>query len=209
MAVDWEIHGLAFGNCNCSYGCPCQFEADPTHGNCTGNGFVSIEQGHFGEVSLDGLKLGGIYAWPGPIYEGKGKCQIVIDINTDEAQRAALQTIARGEEAEPFSNIFSVYALTCDTLFEPVFAEIEFEMDMEGRRAKVVVHGIGQASGEPIIGAAGNEHRAQIRLPNGVYYRVAEMGRVRCEFDGKIPLHLDDGYAQFNEVHLSRDGITA
>ena len=209
MAVDWEIHGLAFGNCNCDYGCPCQFEADPTHGNCTGNGFVCIEQGQFGEVSLDGLKLGGIYAWPGPIYEGKGKCQIVIDINADEAQRAALQTIARGEEAEPFSNIFSVYALTCDTLFEPVFAEIEFEMDMEGRRAKVVVHGIGQASGEPIIGAAGNEHRAQIRLPNGVEYRVAEMGRGRCDFDGKIPLHLDDGYAQFNEVHLSRDGITA
>ncbi len=209
MAVDWEIHGLAFGNCNCDYGCPCQFEADPTHGNCTGNGFVSIEQGHFGEVSLDGLKLGGIYAWPGPIYEGKGKCQIVIDINADEAQRAALQTIARGEEAEPFSNIFSVYALTCDTLFEPVFAEIEFEMDMEGRRAKVVVHGIGQASGEPIVGAAGNEHRAQIRLPNGVEYRVAEMGRGRCDFDGKIPLHLDDGYAQYNEVHLSRDGITA
>ncbi len=209
MAVDWEIHGLAFGNCNCDYGCPCQFEADPTHGNCTGNGFVSIEKGHFGEVSLDGLKLGGIYAWPGPIYEGKGKCQIVIDINADEAQRMALETIARGEEAEPFSNIFSVYALTCDTLFEPVFAEIEFEMDMEGRRAKVVVHGVGQSSGEPIIGAAGNEHRAQIRLPKGVEYRVAEMGRGRCDFDGKIPLHLDDGYAQFNEVHLSRDGITA
>lgn len=207
MAVDWEIHGLAFGNCNCSYGCPCQFEADPTHGNCTGNGFVNIEKGHFGEVSLDGLKLGGIYAWPGPIYEGKGKCQIVIDINADDAQRAALQTIARGEEAEPFSNIFSVYALTCDTLFEPVFAEIDFEMDMEGRRAKVVVQGVGQSSGEPIVGAAGNEHRAQIRLPKGIEYRVAEMGRGRCDFDGKIPLHLDDGYAQFNEVHLSRDGI--
>ena len=44
-----------------------------------GNGFFSIEKGHFGEVSLDGLKLGGIYAWPGPIHEGKGKCQIVID----------------------------------------------------------------------------------------------------------------------------------
>ena len=207
MAVDWEIHGLAFGNCNCSYGCPCQFEADPTHGNCTGNGFVSIEKGHFGEVSLDGLKLGGIYAWPGPIYEGRGQCQIVIDINADAAQRAALEAISRGEEAEPFSNIFSVYAQTCDTHFEPVFAEIDFEMDMEGRRAKVVVQGVGQSSGEPIVGAAGNEHRAQIRLPNGIEYRVAEMGRGRCDFDGKIPLHLDDGYAQFNEVHLSRDGI--
>jgi hypothetical protein len=23
--TDWEIHGMEFGNCNCSYGCPCQF----------------------------------------------------------------------------------------------------------------------------------------------------------------------------------------
>ena len=207
MAVDWEIHGLAFGNCNCDYGCPCQFEADPTHGNCQGNAFFSIETGHFGEVSLDGLKLGGIYAWPGPIHEGKGKCQIVIDAKADEAQRAALLTISRGEEAEPFSNIFSVYTEMCDTLFEPVFAEIDFEMDMAGRRAKVVVHGIGQCTGEPIIGAAGNQHRAQIYLPGGLEYRIAEMGRGRCDFDGKIPLHLDDGYAQFNEAHLDRNGV--
>ena len=207
MATDWEIHGLAFGNCNCDYGCPCQFEADPTHGNCTGNGFFSIEKGHFGEASLDGLKLGGIYAWPGPIHEGKGKCQIVIDANANEAQRAALLTIARGEEAEPFSNIFCVYAEMCDTHFEPVFAEIDFEMDLDGRRAKVVVHGIGRASGEPIIGIAGNEHRAQIRLPNGLEYRIAEMGRGRCDFDGNVPSHLDDGYAQVNEAHMGPNGV--
>ncbi len=118
-------------------------------------------------------------------------------------------TISRGEEAEPFSNIFSVYAEMCDEIFEPVFAEIDFEMDMAGRRAKVVVHGIGECSGEPIIGAAGNEHRAQIQLPNGLEYRVAEMGRGRCNFDGKVPLHLDDGYAQFNEAHLGPTGVIA
>ncbi len=32
--VDWEIKVRTFGNCNCSYGCPCQFNALPTHGNC-------------------------------------------------------------------------------------------------------------------------------------------------------------------------------
>ncbi len=32
--VDWEIEGRAFGNCNCSYGCPCQFNALPTDGTC-------------------------------------------------------------------------------------------------------------------------------------------------------------------------------
>ncbi len=70
-----------------------------------------------------------------------------------------------------------------------------------------MIDGIGQASGEPIIGIAGNEHRAQIRLPNGLEYRIAEMGRGRCDFDGNVPMHLDDGYAQFNEAHLGPSGV--
>ncbi|HEX6794628.1 MAG TPA: DUF1326 domain-containing protein, partial [Casimicrobiaceae bacterium] len=30
----WEIQGRELINCNCSYGCPCQFSALPTNGNC-------------------------------------------------------------------------------------------------------------------------------------------------------------------------------
>ena len=30
----WEIKGREFGNCNCDYSCPCQFNALPTHGHC-------------------------------------------------------------------------------------------------------------------------------------------------------------------------------
>jgi len=27
--TNWEIKGREFGNCNCSYGCPCQFKRCP------------------------------------------------------------------------------------------------------------------------------------------------------------------------------------
>jgi hypothetical protein len=30
----WSIKGREFVNCNCSYGCPCQFNGLPTHGHC-------------------------------------------------------------------------------------------------------------------------------------------------------------------------------
>src|SRR5438034_944809 len=33
--TEWTIHGREFANCNCAYGCPCQFNALPTHGNCS------------------------------------------------------------------------------------------------------------------------------------------------------------------------------
>ncbi len=207
MAIEWEIHGLEFGNCNCDYSCPCQFEAVPTNGDCRGTQFFRIDQGHFGEVSLDGLKIGVIYAFPGPVPEGKGKCQIFIDSKANEAQRDALGKISLGEEAETFSNVFCVYAALCDEIYDPIFTEIDFEMDMESRTAKCVAHGVGEASGEPIIGAAGNQHRAQICLPEGIEYRVAEVGRGRCRVQGKIELELSDGYAQFNEVHLNRNGV--
>ncbi len=207
MAIDWEIHGFEFGNCNCDYGCPCQFEALPTNGDCRGTGFFKIDRGHFGDVSLDGLKMGAIYAWPGPIHEGKGKCQIFVDASADDAQRKVLVKISLGEEAEPFSNVFCVYAAMCDEIYDPLYTEIEFEMDMENRTAKCVAHGLCEASGEPIVGVAGNEHRAQIHLPDGIEYRVAEIGRGRCQVQGKIAMELSDGYAQFNEMHLNRNGV--
>ncbi len=95
----------------------------------------------------------------------------------------------------------------CDEIYDPIFTEIEFQMDMENRAAKCIAHGVCEASGEPIIGVAGNEHRAQICLPEGIEYKVAEIGRGRCRVRGKIELELDDGYAQFNELHLNRDGV--
>ena len=70
--INWEIHGLEFGNCNCSYGCPCQFNALPTHGNCRAVAFFRIDRGRFGDVKLDGLKCGLAAKWPGAVHEGPG-----------------------------------------------------------------------------------------------------------------------------------------
>lgn len=209
MAIDWELHGVSFGSCNCDYSCPCQFEALPTNGTCEGNGFMRIDQGHFGDVKLDGLLVGALYAWPGPIFEGKGRCQIIIDERANEAQRDALRRISLGEEADEFSNIFTVYTAMCDTFYDTVYAKIDFEMDMEARRGRCVVEGLGEVNGEPIIGAAGNEHRVQIHLPEGVEFRVAEVGKGQCKFDGEISLDIPDGYGQFTELHLDRHGVMA
>ena len=64
--IQWEIRGREFGNCNCDYSCPCQFNALPTHGHCRGLGVYDIEQGFHGPTRLDGLRAAGIFRWPGP-----------------------------------------------------------------------------------------------------------------------------------------------
>jgi len=60
--VDWYPEGIEFGNCNCSFGCPCQFQAHPTDGNRRGFDALRIDKGHFGEVDLSGLKIAMFYA---------------------------------------------------------------------------------------------------------------------------------------------------
>ena len=77
--TQWEIRGREFGNCNCDYGCPCQFNALPTHGDCRGLAVYDIEEGYHGATRLDGLRAAGIFRWPGAIHEGKGEGVHIID----------------------------------------------------------------------------------------------------------------------------------
>ena len=71
--VDWSIKGPEIAACNCEWGCPCQFNALPSHGNCRATAAMRIDEGHFGDVRLDGLKFVGMFAWPRAIHEGHGE----------------------------------------------------------------------------------------------------------------------------------------
>src|SRR5258707_6203297 len=85
----WTIKGREFVNCNCSYGCPCQFNGLPTHGHCQAIGGVEIEQRHHGSTKLDGLKFVGNFPWPGAIHESKGGAAAGVDQPGNPAPRRA------------------------------------------------------------------------------------------------------------------------
>ena len=93
--IDWRIQGVEIGICNCSWGCPCQFNALPTLGHCSAGAAIHVEHGHFGSTSLDGVNFGGLFKWPGPIHEGSGEAQPLIDERATPEQRNAILTIAR------------------------------------------------------------------------------------------------------------------
>jgi len=131
----WEIKGREFGNCNCSYGCPCQFNALPTYGNCRGLAVFEIDEGYHGTTRLDGLRAAAIFRWPGPIHEGKGEGVHILDKRATAEQRAALLRILQGEDTEPGATVFQVFSSTCDTVHEPIIADIEFELDVDGHGA--------------------------------------------------------------------------
>ena len=204
----WEIQADEFGSCSCDYGCPCQFNARPTHGSCEAVAAFLIHQGHFGDVSLDGLRVVGVLAWPGAIHEGHGKVFWIIDERADDAQRTALLTIVNGEETEPGATMWSVFATTIETSFDAVSRSIALEIDVDGRVGHVSVNDLVESSGTPIRNpVTGQEHRARIDLPNGFEYTLAEMGSSTFKTSGPITLSHKDCYGQFARIHLNNHGI--
>ena len=209
MAVaDWYIEGKEFGNCNCAYGCPCQFEALPTHGHCRGFEAVQIEKGHFGDVDLSGLRCAVLYAWPGPIFEGKGELQAIIDERASPEQREALETVLHGGETEEGKTHWWVFRAMSDTVHPTLFEPIEIEVDIEARRARVSVPGLLDASGRPIRPPhSDGEHRVQIAMPDGIEFELAEVGSAATTADAAISLRLDDSYGQWNILRHSGTGV--
>jgi hypothetical protein len=206
--IDWQLHGMEFGNCNCDYGCPCQFNARPTHGQCRAIGFFRIDRGHFGKVRLDSRKMAFIASWPGPVHEGQGTMQPVIDVNADSAQRDALLKIMTGQETDAMATFFAVYAAMCSTIHEAVFTEIRFDANMEERMAQCEAVGIAIGRGEPIRNPVTlAAHRVRINLPNGFEYLQNEVGRGWSTSLGKVPMKLQDSYAHWCELHLNRHGV--
>ena len=206
--VDWYIEGREFGNCNCGYACPCQFEADPTHGHCRGFEALQIEKGHFGEVDLAGLRSVVLYAWPGPIYEGKGELQAIIDARATPEQRKALDTVLHGGETEEAKTHWWVFNAMTDTVHPTLYEPIEIEMDIEARTARVSIPGLLDASGRPIRPPHGEgEHRVQIAIPDGIEFELAEIGSASTTADAAIQLRLEDSYGQWNLLRHSGTGI--
>ena len=206
--TEWMIKGKELANCNCAYGCPCQFNALPTHGDCRAVVGYQIDEGHYGSTKLDGVRASLVASWPGPIHEGNGTMQVIIDESASEDQRTAMKAIMHGEDTEDMATMWWVFSAMSPNKLETLYESIEFEVDVEARTGRLKVGDFIEMSGEPIKNpVTGAEHRARIDLPNGFEYKIAEMGSASSSARGAIPMELKDSYAQFCDLHLSTTGV--
>jgi hypothetical protein len=206
--VEWRVRADEFLNCNCAYGCPCQFNALPTPGFCEGAVGYRIHEGHFGDVRLDGLNAALLVHWPGAIHQGNGTMQAVIDQRADARQREALVKILSGEETEEMATIWWVIGAMCPNKLPPLYLAVEFTVDVEARRARLNIPGVVETTGEPIKNpVTGAEHRARIDLPHGFEFRIAEIGSGSTKATGAIKLDLKDSHGGFAHLHLSNKGV--
>jgi hypothetical protein len=207
-SVDWSIKGPHFANCNCDYGCPCQFVALPTDGTCRAVVGWRVDEGHFGDTRLDGLTAATLYSWPGAVHQGNGTMQVIVDERADAAQREALVSILQGEHADEGATMLSIYRAMCTTVREPVFAPIEIAVDVEGRTASLRVPELIETDLEPLKNpVTGADHRARIDLPNGLEFRQAEVASGRSKVSGGMAMEFTNSHAHLSEGQLTSSGL--
>ena len=190
---------------------PCQFEALPTNGNCRGLEILRIDKGHFEDVDLTGLKIAIFYAWPGPISEGKGEMQIVIDEAANDDQRLALETVLSGKETEEGATHWWVFHAMSDTIHPTLYKPIEFEINIDDVHARASIPDMVESTGGPIRPGhtEGAVHRVQIVIPGGIEFEMAEVGSASTKSgrDSAIVLNLTDSYGQWNVLKHSGSGV--
>jgi len=180
----WRLNGDVLIACNCDWGCPCNFNARPTHGKCEGGWLWMVEQGEVDGVRVDGRGIALYADWPGAIHEGGGRAVCYIDDRTDDAQRAALTRVLRGEVGGPWGVFINTYDLT-----GPELARFDVQLADYGSRVAIgnTVQLEIQTIRNPVTQA---EAHPEMVLPEGLVVKHARLAasklfrvRDRVEYD--------------------------
>jgi hypothetical protein len=94
------------------------------------------------------------------------------------------------------------------TIHPPLFNSIEFDINIEHRKGRIVIPEVLESTARPILSpATGAEHRVRINLPNGIEFDLAEIGSGTTKTMASIALDLKDTYFHFTVLRQSGNGV--
>jgi hypothetical protein len=167
----WSLKGIVVISCNCDYGCPCNFNARPSHGKCEGGWTWHVEHGSFNDVSIDGLNFSVYANWPGAIHEGNGEALILVDERADDRQRDAISTLVEGNVGGPWG----VLAWTWPKRHGPL--AVKYEIELKGIASRVKAGDVLEVESTVIKNpVSGNDAHPSIVLPEGIIVKRADLG---------------------------------
>ena len=100
--TEWRIRGSYFESCNCDAICPCRMIGGrpggrSTHGLCFGVLSWLVEEGHAGDVELDGLAVAFVTSYDDDEPGSPWSFLVHVDERGSEEQQQALASILLGE----------------------------------------------------------------------------------------------------------------
>ena len=207
--ADWRLEGEWMKNCNCAFGCPCDFNARPTQGYCKGLLGMRITKGHFNSTSLDGLTFFAVVSFPGALHEGNGQLQPIIEERASPEQREALFSIMSGQNSAE-GTLFHICSLIVSKMHDPIFAPITFEFDQTARTARLVIPGVLETEVEPIKNpVTGAPHRIRVVMPEGFEHIEGEVASSNIRSSGAIKFDTMGGHSTLAHVVQTPQGVVA
>lgn len=146
---DWNIRGQYYETCNCDFICPClpgQLAVTPSKGECQFAMAFEVEQGRYGDVSLDGLGFLVLGHTPGPMADGNWSVGVIADQRASTAQRDAIAAIASGAAGGPMAALAPLVGRFAGV----ESAEIRFDHD--GKRWSITAPNRVDMEAEPAMG---------------------------------------------------------
>lgn len=144
-SIEWNLSGEYAENCSCVYVCPCIFTNSTALSipatkeigdHCIAALALNIVDGHFGDVSLNGLSFMVILKTGLVMSEGKWTTAIIVDDKANADQRYALEQITTGEAGGPLSMLQPMI----ETFTGVHYGDIQFHL--EDNKRSVVVPGL-------------------------------------------------------------------
>lgn len=202
MAIQWNMKGILLGACNCNWGCPCSFNAPPTHGKCEGAYLWHVEEGAFGNLPLDGLNVAWFAHSPGPLHECKATSQRILDEKAPAAQRDALLKLTAGKFGGPWGIFAAVTAKWLDPLYAP------FEVKVAELNSHARVGNYLEMALAPILNPVTQKvEELYLDKPTGFTSTRAAIGRsLTFKVDAGLRYQHDGQYAEFSHFQYSGDG---
>lgn len=196
----YRIRAQSIEACSCQHGCNCQFGGTPNEGMCEFIIGYAVEEGRFGDVSLDGVRAVIAAKYPNAIHEGHGHVALFVDERASPEQVEAIATILSGAAG---GMPWEALAGTVERLEGPIRAPVEITAD--GSRSRVRVPGAIELELSPLRDpVTGAEKEVHIVYPKGGFFwndgSVATTATMRVEH-GDLRMEWPSKYAAVAEVN--------
>ena len=196
----YRVRAQSVEACSCQHGCNCQFGGVPNEGICEFIIGYEVEDGHFGDVNLNGFRAVVAAKYPNAIHEGHGYIVLFVDDKASQEQVDAFATILSGKAG---GMPWEALAGTVERFEGPIRKPIDVKI--AGQRAHVRVPGAVELETTPLRDpVTGQEKEVHISYPKGGFFwndgNVVTTKTMRVDF-GDMRMEWPMKYASTAEVN--------
>jgi hypothetical protein len=121
--TSWQLSGDYFETCSCDFLCPClpsNLAAQPTQGHCNFAMVFHIDQGRYGNMTLDGLNFAVVGHTPAIMGQGNWSVGVILDERATADQQQAMAAIASGQAGGPMAPLGALISTFLGTEVKPI-----------------------------------------------------------------------------------------